>query len=160
ALREKAGVLRGEGLVLPAFARAVGRFYPTRHGLIEEPAPGERERRSLAFGTRGGFDRWPAAAFEAAGSGFWSGSGAVHVLSLCYTREEEAKPKMSEKSQPSIPYSEDLRTLWRQRHGRIWTFYCPQCRAARRTPTHPDPAKLENFARIGLCALVFMIATW
>ena len=67
---------------------------------------------------------------------------------------------MSQKIQPSVAYSEDLRTLWRERHGKIWTFYCPQCRAARRTPTHPDPARMANFARIGLCALVFMIATW
>jgi hypothetical protein len=64
---------------------------------------------------------------------------------------------MTEKRQPS---AEDLRSLWRERHGKVWTFYCPQCRAARRADTHPDPARFENFARVGLSALVFMICTW
>jgi len=63
-------------------------------------------------------------------------------------------------NQTPTPSAGDLRSLWRQRHSRIWSFYCPQCRAPRRTPTHPDPSRPANYARIGLCALVFTISTW
>jgi hypothetical protein len=55
---------------------------------------------------------------------------------------------------------EDLKSLWHDRHSRIWSFYCPQCRAARRTPTHPDPARPLNIARVLLCAWAFTIACW
>jgi hypothetical protein len=61
---------------------------------------------------------------------------------------------MSEKN------AEDLKSLWRERHSKILSFYCPQCRVSRRAPTHPDPARLGNFLRVGLCALVFTIFTW
>ena len=54
----------------------------------------------------------------------------------------------------------EFQSLWRQRHSRIWSFYCPQCRAPRRAPRHPNPASAGNIARIALCSAVFSLALW
>src|SRR4051812_22277389 len=54
----------------------------------------------------------------------------------------------------------DLKSMWRERHSKPWSFFCPQCRAPRKESQHPDPGRLGNYARVGLCAAVFMLATW
>jgi hypothetical protein len=53
-----------------------------------------------------------------------------------------------------------FRTFWRERQSKSWSFFCPQCRAARKVSGHPNPGRLENYGRIGLCSLVFTLATW
>jgi hypothetical protein len=60
----------------------------------------------------------------------------------------------------SPPKTSRLKTLWRDRRSRPWSFFCPQCRAARKVGAHPNPGRLENYGRVGLCAMVFTLATW
>jgi hypothetical protein len=60
----------------------------------------------------------------------------------------------------STPKPAPIKSLWRERHSRAWSFFCPQCRAARKVSTHPDPGRLENYARVALCSVVFTIAGW
>jgi hypothetical protein len=56
--------------------------------------------------------------------------------------------------------SDISKSLWRERHTRPWSFYCPQCRAPRKLAHHPDPGRLANYVRVALCAAVFTIAAW
>lgn len=59
-----------------------------------------------------------------------------------------------------MPEVDELKSIWRKPHSRIWSFYCPQCRAPRRAPTHPNPANPLNIGRIALCSAFFTLCTW
>ncbi len=51
-------------------------------------------------------------------------------------------------------------SLWKDPKRQTWSFYCPQCRAARTIPCHPRPGTPKHFAQIALTAAFFMLLTW
>lgn len=52
-----------------------------------------------------------------------------------------------------------LKTIWKEKSGQVWQFYCPLCRVPRRLPGPPRPTS-RHMIQIGLTSLVFMLATW
>ena len=51
------------------------------------------------------------------------------------------------------------KSLWKERHSVVWSFFCPLCRSSRRVGYQPRPSS-RHFAQIGLTAAVFTCLSW
>ena len=51
------------------------------------------------------------------------------------------------------------KSLWREKRTQYWSFYCPNCRSARRLPNRPRPA-LRHYLQIGMTASFFTLLCW
>ncbi len=51
------------------------------------------------------------------------------------------------------------KSIWKERSGDVYHFYCPLCRAARRVGQKPKPQP-RHFVQIGITAAFFTLLTW
>ena len=66
---------------------------------------------------------------------------------------------MDPRVQRKIKAKLSWKTLWRDKQSKVWSFYCPNCRTARRLPNRPRPS-LRHFVQIGLTSAFFPLLTW
>ncbi|MCM2324349.1 MAG: hypothetical protein NDJ90_13915 [Oligoflexia bacterium] len=53
----------------------------------------------------------------------------------------------------------NLKSIWKAKGDRGWSFYCPLCRATRKIACQPKPTH-RHYLQVGLTSLVVMLALW
>jgi hypothetical protein len=52
------------------------------------------------------------------------------------------------------------KSLWKERDGNVWSFFCPLCRANRKVPFRSRPGGFKQTFQIGVTAAFFTLVTW
>lgn len=70
-------------------------------------------------------------------------------------------PRLTEQLQSfSVEELEQLKTFWKGKRGPVWSFFCPNCRSARKLPYQPKPGGPRHFFQVGITAAFFTLLTW
>src|SRR4051812_16645914 len=97
-------------------------------------------------------------------------TGASHrtLFILCYTEtgssdSQDETPGEVSRMQTEIP--KDIqqalkKSLWKVRSRKVWEFFCPNCKQARRMATPRQPFSPMAMVQLLVATAFFMLATW
>lgn len=52
------------------------------------------------------------------------------------------------------------KSLYRDRSGQIWSFYCPLCQVSRKLPIRPRPGSARQIAQVGIASAFTTLVFW